>query len=179
MRYWKQIVLPICLILFSLIACYSQEKSDSSEAFIRKIRKEYARINSDSLKWRTVYKDIMGASTEGGDMTNYYFGKDEEKAVTNFLGEMGRARTEYYFEDGKLIFEFEIHKFYDRPMTGKVVRTEENRYYFHNQSLIRWIGTKGQVEGKKLYPDKEKELLENLNYVDKWTKSKKTVIEEE
>jgi hypothetical protein len=72
-----------------------------------------------------VYKDIMGASTEGGDMTNYYNGKDVEKAVTNFLGEMGRARTEYYFENGKLIFEFEIHKFYDRPMTGNVVRIKE------------------------------------------------------
>jgi hypothetical protein len=179
MHYWRQIAFSVCLTLVCLAACYSQARSDSTEATIREIRKEYARINSDSLNWRTVYKDIMGASTEGGDMTNYYNGKDVEKTVTNFLGEMGRARTEYYFENGKLIFEFEIHKFYDRPMTGNVVRAEENRYYFHNQRLIRWIGPKGQIEGMKQYPDKEKERLEDLKNIDKWTKSKKTSIEEE
>jgi hypothetical protein len=179
MKHWKIVLLSCMLGSVDVTACYCQASTDSTESIIQHIRKEYTRINSDSSRWRKESKDIMGASTEGGEMVLYYNGKDLEKVVTNFYGETGRAHDEYYFQQGKLLFAYEVTKYYDRPMSGKVVRTEADRYYFYNQKLIRWINPAGKIADRKLYPEKEGEVRKDLEDIERWRKNKGKVIEEE
>ena len=85
-----------------------------------------------------------------------------KKAVLRFYGETWQSMGEYYFMDGKLFFVYKVMKHYLRPMTVEGAHVEEDRYYFYNQKLIRWIDGSGKIADKKLYPEKEKEVLGDL-----------------
>jgi hypothetical protein len=66
------------------------------------------------------------------------------KISATFYGEIGRATDEFYYSNDKLIFVYRKHLHYSGQLTGKVVRTTENRYYFKDDKLIRWIGEDGK-----------------------------------
>ncbi len=85
----------------------------------------------------------MGQSSEGGELTGYFEKDSIRKIVAIYAGEMGKSITEYYFKNNKLFFVFITDSLYDKPfyMTGyKVNNVEENRYYFFNDTLIKWLG---------------------------------------
>ncbi len=69
---------------------------------------------------------------------------------------------EYYYWNEKLIFVFRRDYTYDEPMSGKVVSTEANRFYFSNDRLIRWIDQNGKSKslGGGDFQAKQYELLE-------------------
>ena len=46
--------------------------------------------------------------------------------------------------NGKLIFVFHQEEQYDKPLSGKVTSKKENRYYFDNDKLIKWIDENGK-----------------------------------
>jgi len=143
----------------------SKITSDSTEIIIRKIRKEFNRINSDTSKMKVVKEDISGQTTEGGAITKFYESNILKKARLVFYGETGKSITEYYFLNGQLFFCFEQNDQYNKPMyerTSKVDKKEENRFYFHKQKLIRWITGKGKIADKSLYNAKEKEILDDI-----------------
>jgi hypothetical protein len=63
--------------------------------------------------------------------------------VATFYGETGRAIEEFYFWDGRLFFVLRTQAFYDQPF-GRVVRTEQNRFYFERGRLIQWLDAKNK-----------------------------------
>lgn len=142
---------------------------DTTASVIEAIRAEYKNINADSAKLKVVRKDVMGESTEGGEIDRFYDGYRLRKAIAMFYGETGKSRTEYYFNDGKIIFIYKVLSHYNKPMYmegSKVQRVEEDRFYFNtDRSLIRWIDTKGRIIDKKAYPAKRKTLLEELKEI--------------
>ena len=175
MEYIKREIVFISLFICSFYAnCLAQEAkvesnntsraNDSTEILISKIRKEYNKINSDSSKLRIVKEDRSGQSTEGGELKKFYDGDNLRKAILVLYGETGKSITEYYFANGRLFFAYERIEEYNKPIYEngtKVNKVEENRYYFNNLRLIRWINS-GKMINNSLYPAKEKELLDDI-----------------
>ncbi len=59
--------------------------------------------------------------------------------MAKFYGETGQAREEYYFWDDRLFFVLRVESRYDKPLSGKVVSKSEERFYFADDALIRWL----------------------------------------
>lgn len=143
-------------------------KAQDTNALVIKIREHYAQINKRSKTYRKVKKDAEGFSLEGGEMTAYFSGKQVMKIAAIFYGESGRSTADFYFWDGKLIFVFHKRFNYSEPMSGKVVSTEENRYYFNEGTLIKWL------EGKK---DKNVNDEEAKELSASWIEDAKKLVE--
>jgi len=114
------------------------EPSVDAERVIILIRQRYATINQEQAQYSMVERPLIGFSTEGGTLTGYFAGPSLRKMVAAYFGETGRAEEEYYFWEDQLFFLLRIDHLYDRPF-GDVVTTAENRFYFTDGRLIRWI----------------------------------------
>jgi hypothetical protein len=101
------------------------------------------------------------------------------KMVATYLGESGKASEEYYFWDGKLIFVLRTEFRYDKPLSGKVTAKTENRFYFGNDKLIRWIDENGKQAASDSpdYHAKQKEFLESSRLLSEGAQSKSPTIE--
>ena len=148
------------------------------EGQIRTIRQQYNSINKQLRTYRKVKKELSGFSVEGGELTAYLSRQEIVKIVANHYGEGGQTMEDYYFKDGKLIFVFERITHYDAPLSGKVVSASENRYYFHNDQLIRWIDENTRmatdVDGIE---SKRKEYLANSKIFTEGVRSRARTIE--
>jgi hypothetical protein len=146
---------------------------------IQSIKEHYATINKSVPKYKTVKKMLTGFSAEGGSLVAYFDGSKLMKMVANHMGEGGKAVEEYYFWDDRLIFVFRTDSFYDKQMSGKVARKEENRFYFDNDRLIRWVGENSkQIESSNSeYAGKEKDYLQSAKEFADGARSDKSTIE--
>lgn len=146
---------------------------------IKTIRQHYAAINKRVGKYRKVKKQLSGFSLEGGEMTAYFQGPAIMKITAIHYGEGGRTLEEYYYQDSKLIFVFEKVFQYDRPLSGKVVSAVENRFYYDNDRLIRWIDENGETAAvdAESHELKQKEWLGNSIKFTKAARSKKPTVE--
>lgn len=127
---------------------------------ISSIRGRYAAINRNLAKYKAVKKELSGFSTEGGELTAYFDGPKIVKIATTNNGETNSFFEEFYYSDEKLIFVYRKQEIYDAPMS-RVVRTKENRFYFGDGELIRWINENGkQVRaGDSQYPERRTHYL--------------------
>ncbi|HEY0079554.1 MAG TPA: hypothetical protein VGB73_13155 [Pyrinomonadaceae bacterium] len=112
---------------------------------ISSIRERYAAINKNLAKYRVVKKELLGFSTEGGELVAYFDGASVVKMAATHQGETGRSLEELYYRDGELIFVFYRRETYDEPMSGKVAKTAEERFYFADGRLIRWLDNRGRA----------------------------------
>ena len=152
--------------------------SAQSDAQISTIRAQYASINKRASRYKRVKKELSGFSLEGGELIAYLNGPSIVKLVATHYGEMGRSTEEYYYQDEKLIFVFEKTSHYNKPM-GRVARSTENRYYFNNDRLIRWVDKNGKQAdtSSEEARSKQKDLLENSNLLSTGARSKNRTIE--
>jgi hypothetical protein len=163
-----------------LAACAQAAADDAkTAAAVQSIRRQYAAINKRAGRYKQVTKKLSGFSLEGGELIAYLDGPAVVKIVANHYGEGGRTREEYYFASGKLIFAFQKESRYDRPLSGKVVRTIENRFYFENDRLIRWLGEDGKPvgSGSSEYREKQDEFLETSRKFVDAARSKGSTVE--
>jgi len=135
----------------------ANDEQDSTEIYITNIRAEYQKINASKL--RVVDAEAQDESSEGGEVKKYYDSRGLRKVVAEYMGAIGRAKWEYYFSGDELCFAYEVDYTYDKPMSGHVIKKEENRYYFHHRRMIRWIDEKGRIRDKDLYADKARDIL--------------------
>ena len=157
-------VLALLIMLFVFgFATLVDIKAGASGDTIETIRSQYASINRNVRRYKKVKKELSGYSTEGGTMEAYVDGASVKKIVAHFYGETGRADEEYYFWNDQLIFVFRKDSTYSRPLSGKVVSTKENRFYFNNGHMIRWLNESGkQVPSSNSgYSEKQNEYLES------------------
>ena len=134
----------------------SQEKDSLSS-----IRQRYTSINKSLAKYKVVKKELSGFSTEGGELIAYFDGPAIVKIAASYQGETGSSFEEFYYWKGKLIFVFRKQDTYDEPLSGKVVKTRENRFYFSNDKLIRWINE----NAKQVAPGNSKYLATQTHYL--------------
>jgi serine/threonine-protein kinase len=110
---------------------------------ISAIRQRYAAINKNLSKFKIVKKELSGFSTEGGELTAYFDGAAIVKIAVINNGETNSFFEEFYYTKEKLIFVYRKQEIYDEPMS-KVVKTKENRFYFNDGELIRWVNENGK-----------------------------------
>lgn len=135
---------------------------DSKDIRIQHIRKVYADTEGALKKCTTVKREIEGQSTEGGELTAYLRGTEVVKLDAIYYGESGKAAEAYYLEEGRVVFILRTDIVYDKPLSGVVKTTTEERFYFAKGELIKWLD-----EAKKSVPlpsvagsERGKELLE-------------------
>lgn len=149
------------------------------EDSISSIRRRYATINKSLAKYKVVKKELSGFSTEGGELVAYFDGPAIVKIEATYLGETGRAFEEFYYRNEKLIFVFRKQDTYNEPMSGKVVKTRESRFYFSNDELIRWINenAKQVAPGSSEYPETQTHYLSSSKRFTEGARSKASTIE--
>jgi len=134
----------LAVLIASLVSSMIWEASAQTTDAIQSIRKQYAAINKRVAQYKKVRKELSGFSAEGGRLIAYLDGSTIVKISATYYGETGKADEEYYYQDGKLIFVYRKDSTYSRPMSGKVIRTSENRFYFQNDQLIKWLDENGK-----------------------------------
>ena len=148
---------------------------------LQSIRKQYLAINKRVARYKKVKKELSGFSLEGGEMVAYFDGPAIVKIVANHYGETGKSLEEYYFANEKLIFVYFKESRYSQPLSGKVVHSYENRFYFAEDRLIHWSNSRGRPapNGIADYQQKQDEYLEASRKFLAGARSKATTIEAE
>lgn len=155
----KRILAVLIASLVSSMGWAANSSAQTTDA-IQSIRQQYAVINKRVARYKKVRKELSGFSAEGGQLTAYFDGPAIVKIAATYYGETGRAEEEYYYQDGKLIFVYRKDSTYSRPMSGKVIRKSENRFYFRNDQLIKWLDENGKEVSTG--PESKKEQDEYL-----------------
>ncbi|HMH44046.1 MAG TPA: hypothetical protein VK557_11225 [Pyrinomonadaceae bacterium] len=160
-KFINSVAMLVAVLLFNSL--FVQLTRAQATDPIETIRQHYAAINKNVTLYRRVKKDLSGYSAEGGELIAYFHGPTIMKIAATFFGETGKTMEEYYYWDGKLIFVFRREAHYDKPLSGKVVSTIENRLYFKDDKMIRWIDENGKevAAGSTEFAEKEKDYLKS------------------
>lgn len=134
----KKLIL-IAITLFVVLAQMPVLAVADVESDVKIIRKIFQDTNNDAKSFKKIEKDLEGFSAEGGSLTGYLKDGKVQKMIVTYFGEMGKKVIEMYANQENLVFVFCVESSYDKAF-GKVVSTEENRLYFKDSTLIRWIG---------------------------------------
>ncbi|WP_271769914.1 hypothetical protein [Aquimarina algiphila] len=140
-----------------------QEKPKTEQEIISDIREKFGAINYNINSYKKVKKDLSGESTEGGELEGYFKNVELKKIITSYYGEMGKLIEEYYLWNDQLFFVFTQAYSYNMPMymeDSKVIKINENRYYFYNDKLIRWLDSQKEKVIKSNFAKKEIEILQ-------------------
>jgi hypothetical protein len=169
------VTLMVVLSVLTSSGAAPAQKDDGIES----IREHYATINRKAPSYRKIKKELSGFSAEGGQLLAYFHGPSIMKMVGTFYGETGRAIEEYYYWEGKLIFVLQTDHRYDKPLSGKIVKTTENRFYFKDDKLIRWIDENGKQVGSDSaeFTEKQTEYLKTSKQLSEGAKAKNATIE--
>jgi hypothetical protein len=146
---------------------------------IASIRRHYATINRNAARYKKVKKELTGFSAEGGQLVAYFDGPNIMKIAATFYGESGKASEEYYYWDGELIFVLRTDYRYSKPLSGRVVHTSIDRFYFSNDKLIRWIdeNAKQVAADTSEYAEKQKDYVDSSKQFVEGARSKNPTIE--
>ncbi|MCY7375598.1 MAG: hypothetical protein LH472_06460, partial [Pyrinomonadaceae bacterium] len=117
---------------------------------IVKIRAEVAAINKGAAKFTKTTKNVEDIALEGTEATYYHSAGNLKKITAKMFGETYNATGEFYYADGELIFAFIKRNQYDTQIgvnpPPKVVRAEEQRFYFAGGELIRLLVGKKELK---------------------------------
>jgi len=153
----------LCFILAFNIWILTYQENE----VLKNIRSKYSEINANLNMYKRIKKDIIDGMGEGGNIVGYLY-KDSVKLVieTNYW-ESGKERTEYYYDKGAPIFVYNLKYHYKRPIYDSAFNSneyvlEEERYYFNNKKMIKWIDNKKNniVSTNSKFIQTEKRLLE-------------------
>lgn len=114
---------------------------DSLEAAIGRIRQRYAEIQRGLPRYRCRTLSLDGFSAEGGELQACYDGAALRKLTARYFGESGRAEEQYFVWGDHVDFVFRQTERYTAPLSGSVAAREEQRFYFVEGRLVRWIGS--------------------------------------
>jgi len=116
---------------------------------VAEIKKRFADIEKQRPKLKKLDAVSPWYTTEGDAMTVIYDGSDIKIIEGRLYGEMYRAELEYYYDDEKLYFAHTKMISYNRHImdseAGPLKETpEEDRLYFKDGALVRWLGPKNK-----------------------------------
>ena len=119
---------------------------------IKHIKEVFKKTNEQPSRLKKTTVMVGGESSEGTGVDVFRDGAVVKKIVVASYGEMGKALSEYYFENDRLIFHFKQVIQYDGMMTeiadGKTLKetvTEEERLYFSDGKTIRFLSFKDKI----------------------------------
>ena len=156
------------ILLTLLLFCSAAAPADRR---IADIRKEYQAVKSALATCKVSSVELDGYSTDGGEAKAYRDKAGNIRLIKVVLyGESGKVFEEYYYRNGTPFFVFYEHHRYNlpfnvseetakemgvEPFDPKKTRITEDRYYFENGVMIKWLD-----EEKKDVPPQSKEFLE-------------------
>lgn len=155
----------VCASLITVICLCGFLAPDASadsavEKEVKTIRSRYDAVEKGLSRCKQVKRDLPDESTEGGELTAYFSDQSLRKLVAKFYGEAGQAREEYYFWDDRLFFVLRVESRYGKPLSGKVKSKSEERFYFANGVLIRWLDPrKNEVPAGPEWHERERDWL--------------------
>jgi hypothetical protein len=104
------------------------------------------------------------------NLERFYTDKILVKAVVTFDGDREDLTSEYYFHNQQLFFVFkkkiEYHKpKWDKEFDPKKKTVLENRFYFENDKLIRWVDSSKKMRKTTdaEFKTKEQQILSDAN----------------
>ena len=142
------------------------------EEKIKVIRTRCDGVERSLKRCKQVNLELPGESTEGGELTAYFSGKSLRKLAAHYYGETGQALEEYYFWDGRLFFVVRVVSRYDKPLSGVVKSKTEERFYFDDDRLIRWLDP--EKEEVVTSPEVERRGRELIDWARKHSASAKS-----
>ncbi len=156
--------MKLLVLLFALLIPISSHAADDAT----QTRARTAAVERAAPKATIVKRDLQGYSLEGGQLTAYSQKGVPLKFVAKHFGESGRTTDEIYFWQGRLFFALSTRENYDMPIGAsstpvKVVSREQNRFYFKNGAMWRWIDESGKAVARGGAGFKSKEA-ENLSF---------------
>lgn len=130
--------------------------SQADDTAINSIRKEYQLIQQGLSKFKTETVELEDYALEGADAKAYRDKTDDIRLIkAELFHESGKEFKNFYYRNGKLIFAFYITHRYNQHtgITPEIAKREgieeafdpkktlitEDRYYFFNNKMIRWI----------------------------------------
>lgn len=138
------VVVVVAAVAFGMGGVSRLRAADEADAPVQRIRAVCAATEKTLKDCTTVQREIVGQSTEGGDLTAYRRGAAVVKLEALYLGETGKATEEYYLEDGRVVFVLRVDSRYDKPLSGVVKERAEERFYLADDKLVRWLDAKKQ-----------------------------------
>lgn len=146
----RRIISFLFIIVIAFTAC--KKKQENILASIRETRTEI-----DAKLKDYTYRRVDDMVTEGQGVISGYFRDDEaKKMITERYVKDRRTFTEYYFDDGMLIYVVSQDFIYNKPNTyteevarfqndtewydDSKTKLEINKYYFNDNKLIKWTG---------------------------------------
>ena len=142
------------LVFIVAIICFTSCKKKTSNV-IADVNKHYSEINNKQKEYKSKRVDDI-TSAASGSITGFYREEELKKIVSEHFTDTCRTFTEYYFDDGMLIYIFRQHFVYNLPASyteekamakgdtawydDKKTRLEISKFYFSNNKLVKWIG---------------------------------------
>lgn len=140
-------------VFFLLLGCFTSCKQ-RQEDILAGIKKNVTKIDDNLRKYTRKEVDDL-TSRVPGNVTGYYRDNEVKRVDASRFTDTNRKFTQYYFDDGMLIYAIEENYTYNKPMsyTEDVARANKdsvwyddkkttmqlNRYYFRKNKLIKWI----------------------------------------
>jgi hypothetical protein len=132
-----------CLtVALAEVSC-RESAGPSEDETVRDARVTFDRVNRDQRRYRQIERSVTGLSAEGAAVVGYCSGSELAKIHVTWFGETGKTVEEYYFERSKPVLLYSSALHYDRPY-GRVVQRWEQRYYFKDWRLARWVDSTGR-----------------------------------
>ena len=159
--------LSVFLLFVGLFSC--KEKQGD---VVSSVNKKYTAINQKLGDYKQKRVDDI-TSTAKGTITGYYREEEVKKMYAEHFTDTNRVFTEYYFDDGMLIFIRQENFVYNRPNTytedsarahndsvwydDKKTKEGISRFYFYKNKLVKWIGPDNNeiAPGTTAFIDKE------------------------
>lgn len=124
-------------------------------------RQVYAEVNQSLDGMRTASKtfSVDGAPVEI-HVTTWSDGSGIRKMTMSMPDDHGDNIQDYYYDRGALVFVYEVITTQD--IRGGSVSREENRYYFENNQMFRWLDSNKQSVSRsdEEFVTRESEMLQ-------------------
>lgn len=138
------------------------------EEIISNIREHYGAINYNVKYYDKVSKVVSSADDHTMSLKGYFKDGELRKMTTRYEDDFERLIEEYYFWDNELFFvytQLDVDYPHDELSNYQSETPGQNRYYFHNDNLIRWLDPeKEQVVASK-FSSKEAQILSEVRYL--------------
>ena len=136
------------LLILALLVPVAARANEAAQT-----RARCATVDEAVPKATVVKRELEGYALEGGDLIACFQKGVPLKMTANFYNAIGKATEEYYFWQGRLFFITRTSWHYNGarndpnlPPRMRFIRAkEQERWYFKNGKLWRWINQSGQT----------------------------------
>jgi hypothetical protein len=144
--------IPAALFFFLFVCLFSCKRKP--EEILTHINTRYKEINEKQKDLKEKHVDNLTASGSGA-ITGFYKDEELKKIISEHYTDSNRVFTEYYFDDGMLIFILKQKYVYNYPISyteekakarndsvwydDKKTKLEIDRFYFDKNKLIKWV----------------------------------------